>query len=249
MTSTDNTPIFQCHLVFIYALCDPVTDAIRYIGKSNDPKQRYYRHIKDTRRGNGTHRCNWIRSLLEKNQRPILRILQEIPDGSWEKSERQWILYFRWCGCDLTNATDGGEGGLISEETKTKISAANRGKSPTAETREKLSVAGRGRKHTPESIKKMSINRRGKKPSAQTKEKMSAAKRGRKLSEGHKNKISAGLTGREVSPETRKKISTANRGQATSRGQKRSTESIERMKLSQQARRRREKESKTNEEA
>lgn len=32
---------------FIYALCDPDTDMVRYVGKSDNPKKRYQFHLYD----------------------------------------------------------------------------------------------------------------------------------------------------------------------------------------------------------
>ena len=42
-TTTKNTT----KTTFIYALYDPNTKMIRYIGKSNHPRIRYFHHIKD----------------------------------------------------------------------------------------------------------------------------------------------------------------------------------------------------------
>ena len=50
---------------FIYGLCDPETNEIRYIGKSNQPKKRLQDHIYSCER-TVTHKNNWIKSLLNK---------------------------------------------------------------------------------------------------------------------------------------------------------------------------------------
>ena len=44
---------------FIYALIDPRTNEIRYVGKSNMPNIRYKAHIRN-RKQNNTHKNNWI---------------------------------------------------------------------------------------------------------------------------------------------------------------------------------------------
>src|SRR5438874_480843 len=52
--------------VFIYALVDPVTRFVRYVGKSEEPQERTTVHCNDKSR---THRANWIRSILAKGIR------------------------------------------------------------------------------------------------------------------------------------------------------------------------------------
>jgi len=107
----------------------------------------------------------------------------------------------------LHNRTDGGEGmsGFIfSEESKRKISEAN--KNPSKETRKKMSEAqkgkipwNKGKPHSQESKRKMSEARKGKGKrkrkkgivvSKETKEKMSKAQKGRTHSEETKEKLS-----------------------------------------------------------
>jgi len=45
---------------FIYALKDPITLEIRYIGKSNAPKERYTRHLREAKNKPNNHRLCWI---------------------------------------------------------------------------------------------------------------------------------------------------------------------------------------------
>ena len=63
---------------FIYALIDPITTHIKYIGKSNNPKNRFLRHINDTHK-NRSHKNSWLKYLLSMNLLPELFILDEIP--------------------------------------------------------------------------------------------------------------------------------------------------------------------------
>ena len=44
-------------MVFIYALIDPFTFKVRYIGKTINLKQRFNRQMVER---SNTHRCNWI---------------------------------------------------------------------------------------------------------------------------------------------------------------------------------------------
>ncbi len=91
---------------FIYTLSDPITNEIRYVGKSNFPKKRLYDHMKSCNRTN-THKNNWIRSLLENENKPILGIIAEVPMKEWEYWEQHWIDKLR-VDNDLTNHGSGG---------------------------------------------------------------------------------------------------------------------------------------------
>ena len=53
---------FMRKTTFIYALKDPRTNIIRYIGKANEPYKRYKKHLNKCRDKN-THKRNWINSL------------------------------------------------------------------------------------------------------------------------------------------------------------------------------------------
>jgi len=52
----------------IYALCDPSTQEIRYIGQTiYKVKERLRCHIKDAKGETKNRRCNWIRKMLVKD--------------------------------------------------------------------------------------------------------------------------------------------------------------------------------------
>lgn len=97
----------------------------------------------------------------------------------------------------MCNITDGGEGvsGLKhSAQTREKLSAAGRGKSPSEETKKKLSEAMKGRTFSDEARVKMSIARKANPcppRTLETRAKMSAALKGLQKSEEHKAKIGA----------------------------------------------------------
>lgn len=119
---------------FIYALCEPDNeDAVRYIGKSNNPKQRLICHFRDARNGEETHKADWLRKLVNQGKKPVIEILFEVLDKEWQRWERATIRFFKAVGADLVNGTDGGDGvswpGELhplfgrghSEETKIKM--------------------------------------------------------------------------------------------------------------------------------
>lgn len=117
-----------------------------------------------------------------------------------------------------------------SEETRSKISIANRGKKRTLEQRRAISERQKGKSLSEEHRKHISDGNKGKVVSSDTKNKISAANKGRifsrdhrhklrlshlgiKFSEEHKTKISEGNKGKVVSEETKKKISDALSGE------------------------------------
>jgi hypothetical protein len=75
---------------FIYALCDPRTLEVRYVGKSNNPYERYCQHLVE--KGN-THKCFWISTLLKVCLNPILQILEQCDISEWEKREIEQKLH------------------------------------------------------------------------------------------------------------------------------------------------------------
>jgi hypothetical protein len=114
----------------IYTLADPRTGEIRYVGKTDRPTSvRLSQHVNDAKRV-GTHRSNWVRSLLNAGIRPVLEAVEEVPKSEWEFWEQHWIQQFKGWGFDLVNTHKGGTGGTIahSEETKRRIGARAKGR-------------------------------------------------------------------------------------------------------------------------
>lgn len=95
---------------YIYALTDPDTQEVRYIGKADNPQKRLNRHLGQFE-PKPTHKSNWIKSLLEIGKQPGVKILEEVDESEWQSSERKWINEYKSSGANLTNTTDGGEGG------------------------------------------------------------------------------------------------------------------------------------------
>lgn len=102
-------------LCYIYGLIDPVTEQVRYVGKSQRPRERLANHLNERK---PCHRTNWLQSLKRQGLRPKLVILAEVyPIAPWQPAEQAWIQYAREQGWPLTNSTDGGDGvpGLSGE--------------------------------------------------------------------------------------------------------------------------------------
>lgn len=193
-------------MTFIYTLKDPRTGACRYVGKSDNPKDRLRCHLKDTV---VCYRTNWIKELTTLGLKPILEVIDTVPKSEWKFWEREYISLFRALGFQLVNGTDGGDGmNNPLPETREKISASRRGeKNPFF-----------GRKHSPETLEKMSAAHRGRVFSPEHRAKISLASFGRRLSTAAIVKLRIDNAGKnnpffgcKHSAEARAKISAARR--------------------------------------
>lgn len=123
----------------IYALTDPRSGVIRYVGKSNDPNKRFRSHVKTT--DTSTRKGAWLTALRKAGIKPLLSILETCDKRSWEEAERFWIAHFR---VTLYNIDAGGLGGdRVAESTKKKLSALARARGPLSES-VKLKISQNG---------------------------------------------------------------------------------------------------------
>jgi hypothetical protein len=103
-------------------------------------------------------------------------------------------------------------GKTISEESKQKVSIANKGKVLTPEHKQKISIANTGKTRTEETLQKMSIVNTGKVVSNVTKQKISASMKGREFSDESKQKMSNSKKGSKHTPEAKQKMSDNKKG-------------------------------------
>lgn len=117
---------------YIYTLECPITNEIRYVGKTIDINKRYYQHISlsKLKKIKNKHLSNWILTLANKQVLPKIEIIDETDSIDWEWLEQYWISQFKTWGFRLVNLTMGGEGfrGNHSKETKLKLSKSHKGK-------------------------------------------------------------------------------------------------------------------------
>lgn len=158
--------------VYIYALVDPRTNAIRYIGKSVRPRQRRSNHLQERPT---CHRTRWLASLRREGLQPVMLILQRLRDGDdWQSVERDWIAYGRAQGWPLTNSTDGGDGvPNLPPESRERIRQASIGRNPSEETRRLIGIKSRGRKHSDDHKSRMSSLFKGRHFSDETRQRIS----------------------------------------------------------------------------
>lgn len=88
---------------FIYVLCDPDTDAVRYVGRTQNPRARYSGHM--TGKYEYQPKVDWICSLLGRGKMPQMIIIA-LCDGDGKKQEAYFINLFAEQGCDLLQSVN-----------------------------------------------------------------------------------------------------------------------------------------------
>lgn len=105
--------------VYIYSLEDPETGEIRYVGKANNIKSRFYGHLNE-KGGKNTHKKNWINFLKSKGLKPVIKVLDEVSINEWKFWEKWWYQVLKSWGLNLTNTTVGGDGLTFGNNTSFK---------------------------------------------------------------------------------------------------------------------------------
>lgn len=97
----------------IYALLDPNTKEIRYIGQTHNLKKRLVNHYTPSEFKNKTHKVNWLRTLVKNGQKADVIVLEDnLSQLTIDEAEIFWIAYFKFIGANLVNGSIGGEGSM-----------------------------------------------------------------------------------------------------------------------------------------
>ena len=88
---------------YVYALVDPETGAVRYIGRSNKPQVRYNHHMTGMY---SRQKRKWIDDLATRGLRPTLTILEECEAAQVEERETYWLYHYIDDGAHLLNSED-----------------------------------------------------------------------------------------------------------------------------------------------
>lgn len=148
-------PASQAVMASVYALIDPRSDQVRYIGKALDVRLRDRNHFNQSKYERSP-KAAWIRGLRAEGLRPDSIVLEECSPDESAAREKYWIARARWRGIPLLNMKHGGQGRLnTSEETRARISAAVKGKGHGPEWRAAHAATMRGRKASAETKEKM----------------------------------------------------------------------------------------------
>lgn len=93
--------------IYIYTLSHPITNEIRYVGKTGNIKRRYNNHISNSKKIN-SHIGRWIKSLLKENLLPTVQMIEKCTEHNWEEREIYWISFYKEKGYNLCNLQKGG---------------------------------------------------------------------------------------------------------------------------------------------
>jgi hypothetical protein len=120
----------------IYGLADPVTNELRYIGWTKNPKRRRRQHLAAI---TGTdEKAIWTRELAANGMAPEFFCIEANP-FDWEEAEQFWIEYFRVIGASLFNRHQGGRNSFRARRSR----RATRGNSWSPLHRARM-IIGRG---------------------------------------------------------------------------------------------------------
>ena len=153
----------------------------------------------------------WMK-VLKKRPKELIKeeyIKTCYSEEEMNSDEQYYIEFFDTLYPNGYNLTKGGDGGLLCEETKHKISEAHKGKTLSEEHRRKLI----------ESLKGKPAHNKGVPMSEETRKKLSESRKGKLHSEESKKKISESHKGKLHSEETRKKLSELHKGKHLSEEQ------------------------------
>lgn len=209
----------------IYKITNKINGKI-YVGQTRQKlSKRIYKHKYYSKKGSpglgaAIAKYGWENFTVE--------VVEIFPVEQLNEREKFYIVKFNSKAPNGYNLTDGGEGHAgcsPSEETRTKISASNKGRRVSAETRAKIATAHKGKSHKPHSQEtrdKISAGNKGRHVSAETRAKIAAANKardkklpdrtGKKHTAETKAKISASNKGKKRRPETRAKLSASKKG-------------------------------------
>lgn len=105
MNRTTNTS--NQRTVYIYALCEPDTNEIRYIGQTVNLQARLHDH-KYQKNGGNEGKREWLRELGNRGLKPVVRVLAEVSAADAETAEGDAIAQAITDGAKLLNRAEVG---------------------------------------------------------------------------------------------------------------------------------------------
>lgn len=200
----------------VYSLHDPETDELRYIGQTRRTLQKRLKsHMyfaKEVRNKTSYVKC-WLISL--NGRFPDIRLIcTATTQDELNDLEIKTIKEMRETGRRLVNLDAGGKGSErppVSDETRRKMSEAQKGKKRSPEAIAKTAAAHRGIPLSEATKKKMSATKLGKKVTDETKKKMSDKAKEHWMNPAIVAKMIDGRAGRKPSEETKARMSASHK--------------------------------------
>jgi hypothetical protein len=94
-------------MAMIYALADPATLDVRYVGQTRSPGRRRWLHRSRTSNQSGRMVCRWIRGLLCRGLAPVMLEIEIVTDP--DEAEGRWVAEYHRRGAKLLNMNSGGQ--------------------------------------------------------------------------------------------------------------------------------------------
>lgn len=134
----------------IYALQDPESGRVRYIGLSTVGEKRPKSHRSAGARRRRTRCAAWLRSLYKRGLKPEWCVIERCASlEAASDAERFWIAHYRAVGgYDIVNLTDGGFEGKVVPERIAQV-AKERRERPTCRNGHLFTPENTGRGHKP----------------------------------------------------------------------------------------------------
>lgn len=102
-------------IVRIYTLSDPITNEVRYVGRTvNQLTRRLSQHIRTAVKGKLVDKQKevWIKGLLNDGLSPIITEIAISCLDHFQSDEKKWVEHYRSICPNLLNVKCGGDGGL-----------------------------------------------------------------------------------------------------------------------------------------
>jgi hypothetical protein len=109
MSNVSNLTSFKA-IRGIYALVDPRTDRIMYVGQSIDIDKRYRSHLDTDRYEPNVPKRRWIKELTKAGMKPQLIVLEECGFAELDEAERRILSSLKAEGSAELNLAPGGAG-------------------------------------------------------------------------------------------------------------------------------------------
>jgi hypothetical protein len=197
----------------IYALIDPRTGRVRYVGQSSTGMTRPRTHVWFAKSGGRTYCDNWVRQLLKLGMMFDVWVLEELEAvDSLDAREVWWIAFARAWGCPLTNLTDGG-GGIRgyshTDEARERIRNIQKTVAQQRRADPVAYAAWLSKERSNEHRQRVSDGTRAAYENPVVHEKATAAIRTRMANPEHRAQISASTRRTYEDPEVRKRVGVA----------------------------------------
>ena len=103
---------------YIYYLICPKTKEVKYVGKTKNPKKRYFQHIKKLDRSMTKKRI-WLEMLFSENLAPILKIVEKCENGNGREREQHHVTLNKETTLNIHNPEKGAKS-IIGMHPKSK---------------------------------------------------------------------------------------------------------------------------------